>query len=612
MASRSGKTFQIGNLRVNFSSRGIAAKWGDKIYRLPFKGQTRPSRSESRRRQESYYDDEAYYDQPMDQPYDDYEPEDRDYNRYSAWYESEWVMWVLLILLPPLGIYLLWRSNRLEFMMRGIVSAASGIWCIILVVWIFSGIFGGGNQPAGNVLDNITLPPQTSATPAASIAPAATATPTVSATPVAPSPTPLGTSSPVGTPSPTPLASQTGDSGNIEPTVTVETETMVFATTNGKYYHKTSSCSGMKGATKIALSAAKKRGQTACPVCMSGNKKSPTKPKATTNPNAKYYSTKNGKYFHKTSTCSGMKGASKITLATAKKRGQTPCPTCIGNDSMVYATSGGKYYHKNSTCSGMKNAKLILASVAKKRGQTACPTCMGGSDSDSTTTKVYYTSGGKYYHTVKTCSGMKNAQTGTVEKAKEAGKTACPVCAKTSTTVYATANGKYYHKTRTCSGMKNAEKTTVAAAKKRGQKACPVCMKENSESDNTEKTNKTTYVYVTMSGNKYHAKSTCSGMKNAEKISLAMALKRNYTRCTKCNAPKPISSATAKPSATPKPTATPKPDSDPDVYVTLTGTRYHADKNCSGMQNAEKISLSTALKRGYKRCTECDAPKQSS
>lgn len=500
MASRSGKTFQIGNLRVNFSSRGIAAKWGDKIYRLPFKGQTRPSRSESRQRQESYYDDEAYYDQPMDQPYDDYEPEDRDYNRYSAWYESEWVMWVLLILLPPLGIYLLWRSNRLEFMMRGIVSAASGIWCIILVVWIFSGIFGGGNQPAGNVLDNITLPPQTSATPAASIAPAATATPTVSATPVAPSPTPLGT------PSPTPLASQTGESGDIEPTVTVETETMVFATTNGKYYHKTSSCSSMKGATKIALSAAKERGQTACPVCMSGNKKSTTKPKATTNPNAKYYSTKNGKYFHKSSTCSGMKGASKITLATAKKRGQTPCPTCIGNDSMVYATSGGKYYHKTSTCSGMKNA----------------------------------------------------------------------------------------------------EKTTVAAAKKRGQKACPVCMKENSDTDSTEKTNKNTYVYVTMSGNKYHAKSTCSGMKNAEKISLAMALKRNYARCTKCNAPKPISSTT------PKPTATPKPDSDPDVYVTLTGTRYHADKNCSGMQNAEKISLSTALKRGYKRCTECDAPKQSS
>ena len=194
----------------------------------------------------------------------------------------------------------------------------------------------------------------------------------------------------------------------------------------------------------------------------------------------------------------------------------------------------------------------------------------------------------------------------TVEKAKEAGKTACPVCAKTSTTVYATSGGKYYHKTSTCSGMKNAEKTTVAAAKKRGQKACPVCMKENSDTDSTEKTNKNTYVYVTMSGNKYHAKSTCSGMKNAEKISLAMALKRNYARCTKCNAPKPISSTT------PKPTATPKPDSDPDVYVTLTGTRYHADKNCSGMQNAEKISLSTALKRGYKRCTECDAPKQSS
>ena len=186
MASKSGKTFRLGKLRVNFSSRGIAAKWGDKVYRLPFKGQGQPSQPEPRRRQDSYYDDEAYYDQPMDRPYDDYVPEERDYNRYSAWYESEWVMWALLILLPPLGIYLLWRSNRLEFMMRGIVSAASGIWCIILIVWIFSGIFsGGGNQPAGNLVDNVKLPPQASPTPTASIAPIATpsSTPIVLLTP---------------------------------------------------------------------------------------------------------------------------------------------------------------------------------------------------------------------------------------------------------------------------------------------------------------------------------------------------------------------------------------------------------------------------------------------
>lgn len=593
MASKSGKTFRLGKLRVNFSSRGIAAKWGDKVYRLPFKGQGQPSQPEPRRRQDSYYDDEAYYDQPMDRPYDDYAPEERDYNRYSAWYESEWVMWALLILLPPLGIYLLWRSNRLEFMMRGIVSAASGIWCIILIVWIFSGIFsGGGTQPAGNLVDNVKLPPQTSPTPTASIAPIATpsSTPIVLLTP---SPTPMGT------PAPTPLAGNTD--GEIEPMVTTEVETMVFGNAGGKHYHKTSSCSGMKGASKITLSKAKEWGLTACPTCMGGKKKATAKPKTTPNPNAKYYSTKNGKYFHKKSNCSGMQNADKVTLATAKKRGQKACPTCIGNDAIVYATSGGKYYHKNSTCSGMKGAKLTLVSAAKKRGQTACPTCIG-KDSGSTASSVYYTSGGKYYHTVKNCTGMQNAQKGTVAKAKKAGKTACPVCVQTNMSVYATKNGKYYHKTKTCSGMRGAEKTTVAVAKKRGQKACPVCMKEHSD----QKTNKNTYVYVTMTGSKYHAKSTCSGMQGAQKISLATALKRNYKRCTKCNAPKPI------PSSTPKPTATPKPDSNPDVYVTLTGTKYHAKSTCSGMKNAEKISLSTALKRGYKRCTECNAPKKAS
>ena len=47
-----------------------------------------------------------------------------------------------------------------------------------------------------------------------------------------------------------------------------------------------------------------------------------------------------------------------------------------------------------------------------------------------------------------------------------------------------------------------------------------------------------TYVYVTRSGTKYHRKSTCSGTVNAYKISLNTAIKLNYVRCTKCNAPK--------------------------------------------------------------------------
>ena len=45
------------------------------------------------------------------------------------------------------------------------------------------------------------------------------------------------------------------------------------------------------------------------------------------------------------------------------------------------------------------------------------------------------------------------------------------------------------------------------------------------------------------------------------------------------------------------------------VYVTPTGLLYHSKVNCSGEHNTMKITLQTAVKRAYKRCTVCDAPK---
>ena len=50
--------------------------------------------------------------------------------------------YVLLFLLPPLGIYLLWRRNRFEQPIRYAISAASAIWFIVALVRIFTSIFG--------------------------------------------------------------------------------------------------------------------------------------------------------------------------------------------------------------------------------------------------------------------------------------------------------------------------------------------------------------------------------------------------------------------------------------------------------------------------------------
>ena len=68
-----------------------------------------------------------------------------------------------------------------------------------------------------------------------------------------------------------------------------------------------------------------------------------------------------------------MKNATKVTLATAKKRGQTPCPVCLTKQAQavtdtkttVYATSGGRFYHVKANCSGMKNARKVTVAAAK-------------------------------------------------------------------------------------------------------------------------------------------------------------------------------------------------------------------------------------------------------
>ena len=142
-----------------------------------------------------------------------------------------------------------------------------------------------------------------------------------------------------------------------------------------------------------------------------------------------------------------MSGASKVSEATAKARGQTPCPVCIGS---VYATESGDYYHSDPTCSGMKGAKLMTVDQAELSGKAPCPTCMGGtpiekmSDSSSgsgsaqtianTTsngaTEVWVTVEGAKYHSTASCSEIKKSNAGVarLDWAVKNGYTRCETC----------------------------------------------------------------------------------------------------------------------------------------------------------------------------------------
>ncbi len=632
-------TKQFGKLKLHWSKSGIAYKWGDgEIHRLNFGNQD--DGQGGQRHQGGYEPDGPEYGSygrgyDQGEPYSPqggydqggyYPEEDAPASRYDVLYRSDWLTWLLLVVLPPLGIWLLWRRERLEPKARMIVSGVSAVWFIVLIVWLFSAMFGrGADQTVG--VGNIQVPDTIVIGATATPAPANVETGDLNAGGATLAPAALVTPRPGGgtVNNGTDIIDNSGEN-----TDTLDTgdeaedadTTYVWASNTDSYYHKINTCEKITGTpSKISLDVARNHGQSACPVCYGAQNNAANyyiskggkyyhkdkncsgmkNAQATTVAAAvkkgykpcpvcvgTYFATKTGKYYHTDSNCSGMKSAQRVTKAAAVKAGKLPCPKCVKKTSSksttkataYYSTALGKYYHANPTCSGMKNAQKITLATAKKRGQKPCPVCLAKKATASST--VYYaTTAGKYYHSKANCSGMKNARKITLATAKAKGKQPCPVCVKAAKTtyVYATSAGKYYHSKSNCSGMKDARKVTLATAKKAGKTACPICMKSTS----------TTYYYSTVGGKYYHAKQTCSGMKNATKVTLATALKRKQTPCPVCLTKKAQAAAEAK----------------SYVYATTAGKYYHAKSNCSGMKNARKVTLAAAKSAGKTACPVC-------
>ena len=122
---------------------------------------------------DSEYDD-RYSDEDADDGYgeDDYEPYDDSYDggyddqendflRYVD--ENDWVTYLLLVLLPPLGIYLLWRRQRFEPVIRYSIMAASAVWFIVLII-LLATLLTSGQKEVTNDPKLPTLQPPVQAT----------------------------------------------------------------------------------------------------------------------------------------------------------------------------------------------------------------------------------------------------------------------------------------------------------------------------------------------------------------------------------------------------------------------------------------------------------------
>ena len=535
---------------------------------------------------EEGYNEEGYGDQSEDGEYadesedsyeyaqdDGYEGENGGFIGYIM--DNDWVMYLALVILPPLGIWLLWHKNKYDITLRTALSAASFIWFVILLIWLFAG--GGSDDPT---IPDVNFMP-TGAVSTQTSAPSATPT-------IAPD---------VTQPAATPRVNTGTESNNGEEP---SNATYVYATNSGVYYHTIENCGDLSNASKMTLDTAITRGKTACPDCAGGTNITGATTAVT------YYATTRGQWYHTNPSCQSMTGATVVTESNAIKNGKTACPVCIG----YYGTPKGKWYHCVSNCQGMNGAVTKTKKEWEADGKTACPTCLKdgkatgvtATTSTPTQTMVYATTNGTYFHTKANCTGMKDATYGSIATAVNMGKKACTKCVTTSTVyVFATTDGKYFHTKNNCTGMKGAQYVTIKTALGYKKTACPTCAKvfsgfssssSNSGNNNSGITNLSnntvntkdtaTMVYATKNGTYFHTKNNCSGMKDAERMTYAQAINNKKKACPDCVTASKLT-----------------------VFATGNGKYYHTKATCTGMKNAVAVSASTAIQNGKTACSTC-------
>ena len=477
------------------------------------------------------YDEDDYSDDGYGDGGDDYEPYDGgnasgggvldavlDYV-----YSNDWVTYALLFLLPPLGIYLLWRRDRFERTIRLAVSVASAVWFVILIILLITWLSGGRpDSQRGSALP--------------------TQVPTLLT---------MQTVTPAPTDEPEPVNEPTATAVSGTGIATAAPGSLVWTSPTGTYYHSSDTCHGIgadETIARVTLENAQNRGKYACPICYGLET---------------YYTNDTTPYYHLDSTCSGMTGAYQVTQEEAQAANKDACPVCVtkitdvlmtvvpGSTKLVdlstvdesgievLFTPNGVNYHVKEHCRGMTGAKQASLKEALLAGKTACATCCAASGKI-----VYCTRTGTYYHANPTCSGMSGASDVTIAEALVLGKQECPTCKPNSANlasatqapaatpeareeseyyVYATKDGTYYHVKKNCSGMKNAKQVTLKSMLAEGRPACPECCAGASMA-----------VYLTDGGTYYHSYATCSGMSGAKKRTLAEALANGYKRCPRC------------------------------------------------------------------------------
>ena len=550
-----------------------------------------------------------------------------------------------LVLLPPLGIYLLWRRRRFDLKLRYGLTAGSAVWFVVLIVLLATVVFGGRGDTTTQ--GHIDLPSQSPSATAEADA-SATPAPSASLSPDASASAQPGSSL---SPSATPI-------GGVSATGGANDVTVVWVASSGDYYHNTQSCSaiGNATATQMSLALAQERGLYACPVCYDATV---------------YYATPGGRWYHTDQNCN-MSGAEVYSLERAEAEGKDPCPVCVlrtqtslypGEERLVfvdhnttdrsgitvYWNSDGQHYHREE-CDRVSGASPGSLRDAIVQGKTACQYCLPMGDM-----LVWCTEGGANCHlrpelpeyvqrkpgdavggagarqdvlpdlygglhgrgrgagsgrqpdlrlrragrTVlphrrgllehgRRHAGSRSA----ARRDREYGMSACPVCSSAANTlVYFTSGGTYFHSYATCRGMEDAQAATLAEALAYGYQQCPDCWGGSSGTQNEGSSQQwggdsladQVMVYATQEGRWYHLNEHCSGMSGASHISLRVAVAAGKSACPTCCT---VAST--------------------QVYSEESDSHYHKSPDCANaVRGATARTIADALLLNQQPCSTC-------
>ena len=401
------------------------------------------------------YDRRPYYDGPEYAPRRNDPPDGL--MRYID--ENDWVTLLLLVLLPPVGIWLLWRRRRYSDGVNIVLSLLSALWLAAVVYVLVTRPFRPSTET--------TITPQ-----------------------------PVGVSA--TTPEPTVEPEEApAEEVALVPTEEVDDLNAVFTVEGAPYYHQSPDCSaigeGVETA-RVSRNSAIESALMACPYCMGGQYSDGAFDLVFVNDetedrsNMKVWCSPYNSFFHTDANCSDIGGsAHEVSLKDALLMAKTACQTCCPNAAQeVYCTLDGTYYHVNDECSGMRNASHVTYAEARVTGKKRCPVCIGGVDETETDAAeeeekasgyyVYATPKGTYYHVNPTCSGMQNAKQVLLSDMLKENRPACPKCCPNAeSTVFAEPGNPYYHSYATCSGMTNATQGILVNALVAGLTRCPEC-----------------------------------------------------------------------------------------------------------------------------------------